>query len=791
MNDDFLRQFQEDPPDDFGHDLLNRLKQTDKAHMNGYANTVHMVKPPPDIAQKSRYAQQRLLRIAAVMLTLLGAIAAGVIYSNRGADDVQVAVLSSPNIEPNDDPQQTSDGIITAENIGLLQEVHSFGSGALVATRWSADGTRLAAVSSNQVQIFDADLNLLQTLSTGNTPYVDAAFTSNNEDVLIAAAEGTQIVRYHLDTNGVEVLATDANVFAPDSSQDFNRANTYRQIAVAPSGEFFAYTTGREGIITLRSLLDDRVAVTSIADTVGVVGTFDASVTPIIPFEQMRIPTPPDAIAISPDNLTLATYDAGARLLRTWDIQPNLQLTIRHERSWTDSGTSDYQRVQSLGISFSPDNNLLLINTAGEVGIFNTETLNLVDQYRFTGTQSFATMFVSNDVVHVNASATVIRWVLSENRRIPIGLASTLDGFNNAYNVRFHPDGEHFVSEVSGNRLVLWRISDASESADVAEVSNIVDTTSGAFAGYAVNAYGEMVAYQLRAAESDEDAANIWFSSNNEPLQPLIALDTLPIDVAFSTDGRFMFVLTAIPSGVRNRVVYATRDVDGNYAGFRSFYESELGERITALRFSANGQKLYLDGSQLRIVDISDLMPQFDTNDLALAQTLTNNAETNSELYDRISMLTQHPNRDGYAAMAGNILNIWDANGTLRYSEYRREFNSSYLGYVNDGRNLIVTSQYGVFLYDALNGEVVRQLDIETGLLNVEPIPNTSALLVQTVDTLLVWDYNENTLVQVVVPADAESFVHSITPLDFQFSVDLTHLYSTWTDGTIRAFALP
>jgi WD40 repeat protein len=161
---------------------------------------------------------------------------------------------------------------------------------------------------------------------------------------------------------------------------------------------------------------------------------------------------------------------------------------------------------------------------------------------------------------------------------------------------------------------------------------------------------------------------------------------------------------------------------------------------------------------------------------------------------NQINVVAFSPDGALIAGMAGNILNVWNAQtGELRFSQYRRDFNQLLLSFTADGQYIITsnTATEPVLRFWNLEGEEVAIIPLPEGYLSATISPDKSTLITVNSNGIQQWDIQDITAIGEpinITPDDLVIESSYFTAIQAVYSGDGEHLLLRWIDGTLRLF---
>ncbi|HVU12431.1 MAG TPA: WD40 repeat domain-containing protein [Phototrophicaceae bacterium] len=415
MNDDFLRQYRQEPSEAFGNALYQRLADLDEP-------------PAPITLPPQRKRSPRLLALVAALLIV---IAVGVV-TLESRNRPLTANLAQIDTRP-----PLSDLVpITAQNAAQISQIARVGRGRADAVAWSPDGTLIAVGVSNGVALYDADLkNAPRLLRTTHDSYLrPVSFSPDGK--LIATGDGAAVRIWEVAT-GAQHALLDVN---PEAYLD--------SIQFSPDGRWLA-AGGALGT-------EEGMAIY----------TWDAQADKLVGKVEAQDTHSVQAIAFSPDGQMLAVQtDAG-----TSAYDPTLTKPKYIDYTPLDSGR---------GLAFSPDSKTLAIAHSNEFVLIDTTTLKYKQTVtiREDKTANLAGLVYSPDgslIALADRSYGTLTW--DTKKSIFVIPPTKVIYWRDLSNVAFSPDSQQIVTSSDGSNVV---VTDAHTAAVIASRVDYDDSVAG------------------------------------------------------------------------------------------------------------------------------------------------------------------------------------------------------------------------------------------------------------------------------------------------------------------------
>ena len=148
------------------------------------------------------------------------------------------------------------------------------------------------------------------------------------------------------------------------------------------------------------------------------------------------------------------------------------------------------------------------------------------------------------------------------------------------------------------------------------------------------------------------------------------------------------------------------------------------------------------------------------------------------------------------AGMAGNILNVWDAEtGELRFSHYRRDFNQLILEFTADGQYVMTANgseDLAIRFWD-MDGNEIASFPLPEGYLYAAISPDKTNIMTITTNGIQEWNIEDVLTIGNPVDITPSNLVidpSMITTLQAEYSADGQHLLMRWVDATLRLFEI-
>lgn len=753
FDEKFLSDFRELPPEEFAHQLYQQLQQQDAdiKILHSPSKTSHSSQSPIRLLEWSNHTLKFAAVLSFILFTTILAVALH--WSGQSNDQANVQVESIQDETPSTNPQ----------NAPTLTEVNRFGTGSLQKFVWSPDNQKLAAITTTGMFIYDQNLDLQLQIDT-ESPVNDARFNPIFDDTL-AIVQGGKVLFHQINREGSTTLSE----ISPSSG-------AYMQIRWLPDGTSFVAANSNGSV----DVFSDGAVVFS----QNIVGNDESSGMFLPP----RFDVGVIGMDINFDGTQLVTVGSDAAV-KVWTIGNAGELTPLAEM------TSDFPIFSY--VTFALNDNRLVV-AQDSLSVYE------IDETGFTLLQSLAvespfnawdanvSFDTSGEFVFFGAGSPQQQqiWHLPSNTTRTLATASE-NGNVFLGSPVYSPDGELLATLNGDKTLFLWSIHQVTDRSFLAEEIASDTPVSGSFLHMAISSQDIVAAAQL-------DGTIILFDGNSGEMLIDFNLGTLPNKLTFSPDGDMLVIFGFDSTGFRGSFSAAlvssilTQTVNAKTS--HRFLES--GELLSGIAFNADQTVMITGGTSLKFWDISGETVVQHPDYVGLQETMLQNAEFNSEMGSQINLVAISPNGEFIAGMAGNILNIWDAQtGELRFSHYRRDFNQLLLEFTTDSQYVMTAngSEDPAIRFWDVNGNEVASLPLPEGYLYATLSPDKTTFITITTNGIQAWNIEDVSSIGDpvdITPSNLAIDPSMITSLQAEYSADGQHLLMRWADATLRLFKI-